>query len=142
MTKPNPTRSIYNLLYAQWTLTGDLARTSLVWLVDQKQSATTNNPTVYIQKGRTISHTEGVPKGVTGWVDQEIYVTPFFAPAASGTSDQLWSIREEVRRIIRAYPTSASGIQNMWLNEKSPRSSSSQDPYRGNEVVVTTFWRE
>lgn len=143
MTKPNVSRSIESLLNSStnWTLTGSLARTEIEFIVDEKASVVTNKPTVWIQKGRTFSHDEGLPKGVVSWTEQEVYVTPM-APDVSGQNDTLWSMREEIRRIVKANRQVASGIENITFGPRSPRTANAGDPLRGNEVVLVCLWRE
>lgn len=143
MSKPNPSRSIHDLLNnsSNWTLTGDLSLGKVDFIVEQRTTPQVNRATILIQKGRTLTHEEGLPKGVLCWVEQEIFIQPLM-PVVSGANDQLWEMSRESSRIIRANRTSASGIEYMWIAPRSPRSGNLQEPYRGNEVVIQCFWRE
>ena len=141
MPKPNISRSIHDLLLTNWSLTGELGRAEIDLVVDQKATTTTNKPTIYIQKGRGFSVREGLPKGVLKYNIREVYIQPFM-PTVSGAHDRMWEMSQEIEDIIDNHPTEASGIENVWIAEKTPRSGNLQDPYRGNEVVIKCFWRK
>ena len=87
-------------------------------------------------------HEEGLPKGVSSWVIQEVYIQPLMPPNVSGANDRMWEMSREAKRIMRNNRTSASGIEYITLGPRSPRSGNLQEPYRGNEVVIECFWRE
>lgn len=142
MGKPNPARSIHDLLQTNWSLLGDLAIQNVDWFVEQRFTTQTNKPTIFIQKGRELDHVEGLPKGVLHWVEHEVYVQPFHPIQVSGANDRMWEMKREVLRIVSASGTTASGIEAIWPAPRSPRSGNLQEPYRGNEVVIQCFWRE
>ncbi len=141
MSKPNPARSVCDVLSANWGLSGDLSLANIDFYVEERATTQTNKPTILVQKGRRITHEEGLPVGLTTWVEQEVYIQPFM-PTASGANDQRWSMSREADRIIRSNRTSASGIELMKIAPRSPRGANMTEPYRGNEVVITCFWRE
>jgi len=142
MAKPNISKSISNLLETYWTLDGDLARQNIDFLADERETTKLNCPTILCVKGREYDHEEGLPKGVVTWVEHEIYATPMMPTEVSGATDKIWDMKREIQRIVRAYRTSASGIERMWLAQRSPRTSDARDPYRGSEVVIICWWRE
>ena len=111
------------------------------FIVERRGTPQTNKPTVLIQKGRRFTHEEGLPKGILTWVEQEVFIQPLM-PDVSGANDRMWEMGREIDRIIRANRTSASGIENITISERSPRSGNLQEPYRGNEVDVKCFWRD
>ena len=143
MSKPNPSRSIHDLLNnsSNWTLTGDLSLSKVDFIVERRSTPQTNRPTVLIQKGRRFTHEEGLPKGVLTWVVQEVFIQPLMQDA-SGVNDRMWEMSEEVDRIVRNNRAAASGIERITIAPRSPRSGNLQEPYRGNEVVIQCFWRE
>jgi hypothetical protein len=138
--KPNPARSIYDLLAANWTLTGDLDLAHVDFIVERRATTQTNRPTILIQLGDTMNDEEGLPIGVSSSVQQEVFVSPTM-PNISGMNDQMWSMSREIQRIVKTNRTSASGIEYIWI-EDSPRTGGSQEPYRGSDVIITCFWRE
>jgi len=140
--KPNISRSVHDLVFANWSLTGDLARNKLDWIVDQKDTTTANKPTLLFQKGRHPTYDEGLPKGVLSYRILEVYVAPFVPTSVSGCTDQMWEMGEEVRRIIRANRTAVSGVERVTFSRAGQRRGGVLAPFRGNEVVVECFWRD
>jgi hypothetical protein len=139
----HPVILVYELVYDNWSLEGDLARDKIDWWKYKVARPPVDQPIICVRKGmhRSKRHIGQRPRR---WRYQDVFINPF-VPEVEGNEDELDAIHEDLQIMqdeIEDILDSFVGVRlddgntTIDVGRSAPKSMYVKPPYRDYEVIV------